>query len=475
MKKRLATDEIVADLTQMGFMIDSESLKSVPIDVPIIKQVALLLSYLEEKEIKLTAKGKLPSKIVKELAFCDPSEGEADRLSVFNRFIEDEQRAAQRTRNLCEVAKLVKVSKGKMQKATMYQAYKDAPLHEKYIYLFDSYKKLNLAYFDGYQEEYITSRISFIMMQLLRDRQKSFRTPAVYLAFLLEDFPFIESDIEEQIDERYLLKDRYEIFEDIMSMRLFKNYMWPLGLIKERGEAYGETYEVEKTALLDALLLPLNALNIDQVLDKKSLSAFGREAKSLGIESLFEDFSFFYMRCLSVEFFSPQDEARKLVKSKKLLGEIVEKQELFYSEFASCVIETFKYFTQLEAKGGGNTNMQGAFESFVDGLQAILPKETPFSMIQSLVMSVLFFAENIRESYGVQMQEMDFAQQLNERFDEEVIEDIGLFLYNIEQFEKKFKKSKRINTKMQGSSKEVLMSMVLAVMSIHTFVKDGFI
>ena len=475
MKKRLATDEIVADLTQMGFMIDSESLKSVPIDVPIIKQVALLLSYLEEKEIKLTAKGKLPSKIVKELAFCDPSEGEADRLSVFNRFIEDEQRAAQRTRNLCEVAKLVKVSKGKMKKATMYQAYKDAPLHEKYIYLFDNYKKLNLGYFDGYQEEEITSSMIFIMMQQLRDKQKSFRTPAVYLAFLLDDFPLIKSDIEQHIQESSWQKDVYDIFDDIMSMRLFKNYLQPFGLIQGRGEDYSEVYEVEKTALLDALLLPLNAIDITRVLDKKSLSAFEREAKTIGIESLFDDFSFFYMLCMSVSFFSPQEEAKKRVKSKKLLGAIVEKQELFYSEFASCVIETFKHFTQLETKGGGNTNMQGAFESFVDGLQAILPKETPFSMIQSLVMSVLFFAQNMRESYGVQMQEMDFLQQLEERFNEEVIEDVGVYLYQVEQFEKKFKKSKRINAKMQDSSKKVLTLMVLAVMSIHTFEKDGFI
>jgi len=64
--------------------------------------------------VKLTAKGKLPSKIVKEIALCQPSLRENSMLSFTKRYIEDEQVATQRVRNLCEVAKLVRVVKGKI-------------------------------------------------------------------------------------------------------------------------------------------------------------------------------------------------------------------------------------------------------------------------------------------------------------------------------------------------------------------------
>jgi len=41
--------------------------------------------------VKLTAKGKLPSKIVKEIALCQPSLRENSMLSFTKRYIEDEQ------------------------------------------------------------------------------------------------------------------------------------------------------------------------------------------------------------------------------------------------------------------------------------------------------------------------------------------------------------------------------------------------
>lgn len=120
--------------------------------------------------MKLTAKGKLPSKIVKEIALCQPSLRENSMLSFTKRYIEDEQVATQRVRNLCEVAKLVRVVKGKMIQGSMYKAYLQAQRYERYLYLFDRYKKLNLGYFDRHQEEDISSKIIHIMMQMLRDK-----------------------------------------------------------------------------------------------------------------------------------------------------------------------------------------------------------------------------------------------------------------------------------------------------------------
>ena len=119
--------------------------------------------------------------------------------------------------------------------------------------------------------------------------------------------------------------------------------------------------------------------------------------------------------------------------------------------------------------------MQEKFISFVDGIYVWLPKKTPFAMVQSVVMSVIFFAQNLEANYAIDMQNPDLAGQLQKHFNEEVIEDVGGYLYSVEQFEKRCKKNKRINQKMQEMSKEVLMAMVLGVMSVHTFEKDGVI
>ena len=406
-------------------------------------QVEIFLSMIDEKGVNLTVKGKLPSKIVKEIALCQPSLSENSMLSFTKRYIEDEQVATQRVRNLCEVAKLVRVVKGKMIQGSMYKAYLQAQRYERYLYLFDRYKKLNLGYFDRHQEEDISSKMIYIMIQMLRDKQRSFRSPAVYLAFVLDNFSFLSDEIEEQIEgNAYSQRDAYTTFENIVSTRLFRNFFLPFGLIEERGNEYKEVYEVQKTPLLDSLLAPYDMIDIDNILDKKRLVLFNKKAQKLGIDPLFDDFCFLYMKCMDKNFFSPKEEAKTMVSTKQLLGTIVEEQELFYTEFAKAIIETFKYFTQLETKGGGNLDMQKEFESLIDGLYSILSKDTPFNLAKSVISPILFFAHSLSDIYKIQMQESDLIGQIRRNFDEEVMEDIGAFLYESEALEKKLKKQK---------------------------------
>ena len=311
------------------------------------------------------------------------------------------------------------------------------------------------------------------MMQMLRDKQRSFRSPAVYLAFVLDNFYFLSDEIEEQIEgNAYLQRDAYTTFENIVSTRLFRNFFLPFGLIEERGNEHKEVYEVQKMTLLDSLLAPYDKIDIGNVLDKKRLVLFNKKAQKLGIDTLFDDFCFLYMKCMDTNFFSPKEEAKTMVSTKQLLGTIVEEQELFYTEFAKAIIETFKYFTQLETKGGGNLDMQKEFESLIDGLYSILSKDTPFNLAKSVISPILFFAHSLSDIYKIQMQESDLIGQIRRNFDEEVMEDIGAFLYESEALEKKLKKTKRVNQKLQEKRKEVLILMVLAVMSVHTFEVD---
>jgi len=198
-----------------------------------------------------------------------------------------------------------------------------------------------------------------------------------------------------------LQRDAYTTFENIVSTRLFRNFFLPFGLIEERGNEHKEVYEVQKMTLLDSLLAPYDKIDIGNVLDKKRLVLFNKKAQKLGIDTLFDDFCFLYMKCMDTNFFSPKEEAKTMVSTKQLLGTIVEEQELFYTEFAKAIIETFKYFTQLETKGGGNLDMQKEFESLIDGLYSILSKDTPFNLAKSVISPILFFAHSLSDIYKI--------------------------------------------------------------------------
>lgn len=121
--KTLPTEEIISKLEQFaGINIDPVFLEKVQIDAPILKRVALLLEAVGDKGLKLTTKGNLPTKVVKALAFCAPTLSESRYTHFAKRFLEEEQPAAQRTRVVCEVGKLLRVSKGKLMPGTMAKA-----------------------------------------------------------------------------------------------------------------------------------------------------------------------------------------------------------------------------------------------------------------------------------------------------------------------------------------------------------------
>ena len=471
--KTLEIEKVIADMEEVASIkINPDFLNRENIDSPILKQVDLLLDAIGENGLKLTAKGKLPTKVVKELVFCSPTLSDAKYLKFTKRFLEDEHISAVRVRVVCEVAKLIKFSKGKMYYTKLAQAYMRASNAEKFIFLLWQFAGVNLAYFDRMQESPLVNGIAIIMLQIVRDRPKMFREPKVYNAFFVEEFPKIMDKIVQDIEvDSYFQKDPFDEFDIMVQLRLFKNFFAPFGLVEERGVDYKELYECSKTELLDAMLMPVDMVDESILLNKKTLHMFQQRINRENLDiDLFRDFCYIYVQGARYPLVPSFVIADNMIVAKKRIGTLAEKEKAFYLDFANAIEQTLKYFTQLEVKGGGSRGdeMKHQFKSFIDGLYALLPKEKPFKIVEAMRYVMVYFMDMLTNVYGVSFLSSDIYAECKKYFGEEAVEDIGAVVFALGELETKGLKFKRVNRKFETMVKEALMTFVLGVMSIHT-------
>ncbi len=476
--KSLQIDLIIEELDELAAVkINPDFLNREQIDVPILKQVDLLLDAVGDKGLKLTTKGNLPTKVVKEITLCCPTLTDGRFLKFTKRFLEEEQVSVMRARVVSEVGKLLKVSKGKISHGTMEEAYKNASQAEKFIYLFWQFKKVNLAYFDRMQETSLVNGISFILLQIVRDKARMFREDNVYTAFLLDAFPRLAETVEEEIEpDSYFSEDPFDEFESMVKIRLFKNFFAPFGFVEERGIGYEKVYECCKTELLEEFILPLDEVDTSIILNKKELRLFAQRIKNEKLDiKLFNDFCFIYAHAARYPLKPSKSIAEDLVKAKRLIGTAAKEQQAFYIDLANATEQTLKYFTQLEVKGGGSRgdSMKSDFLSFIDGLYGALPNDRPHNMMVALQSISFFFIDMLNTVYKIDIATPDFYAECKKHFDEETVEDIGAVIYLMGELQKRAKKFKRINANMETMAKEAITAFVIAVMSIYTYEMDS--
>jgi len=475
--KKLPIEKIMEEMETLGFRVNPDFLKSERVESPILKQVAILMESVGEKGLKLTTKGNLPTAVVKQIAFCDPLPREEFFLQFTKRFIEDEQVSAQRCRAAAEVGKLVKKVKGKLLPGSMAEAYREASEGEKFLYLLWNYGYVNLDYFDRMQESGLVDGLAYAMLQVLRDKPAMYREVKAYNAFLIDMLPDIYDRIEDEIlPETIFDNDPLDAFDRLVHVRLFGNFFAPFGLVGERGTGIQETYECIKNPLLDELLQPMLEVNAAAVLDKKKIREFDRRAKNekIGMD-LFEDLSFLFAQGARYPLENPEKLADKIVKLKRVIGTAASIQKAYYTDLAYSTNQTISYFTQLEVKGGGSRadEMESAFISFIDGFYALLPSDKPYNMINKMQIAPFFLLDMMNDVFEVDTMSPNFLELCEKKFSEEAAEDIGTAIFLMSELEKRGRKLKRVNAKMQAMTKEALTAFILAIMSIHSEMMDG--
>lgn len=447
-----------------AFLTDSR------VNAPILQQTELLLDAIGEKGIKLTAKGYLPVKVVEALAKCVPTLTESRYLPLAKRFIEMEQPAAMRTRVLCEIAKLTRVQKGILIPGKMAKSYRNAPVAERFIYLLHHYQHVNLAYFDQMQTCDLINHITPVTLQMIRDKQRLFREPEVLSALLFEAFPPLADEVDATVKPESLLQqDPYKTFEQLLEIRLLKNFFAPFGLIEEQGGKIDEPYAFVKTDLLDRLLAPLHAVDTEIVIDKRVIHGFTKRCSNEGLEvNLFHDFCYIYSLCAVFPLPSSESIADNMVTGRLLLGSMAERYKNFYNDFAKSVVHSLMQYTQLDKKGAGK-NMTDGFDAWADALFRLLPQTTPFKLFESMQATTFFLMEILREHYRIDTMSENFFEACREHFNAEVAEDIGHFLLMMGELHKQTKKGTKIKSALKELTKHTISAYLLAVMSIYVF------
>ena len=472
-KDALNIQQILSEFKTYGVTINPEFFFLKTLDVPIRLHIVLLLEAIGSKGLKLTAKGNLPVKIVEQLVKAMPTPRETHYAEMTTRYLEEEQPIALRARALCDISKLLRKVKGELLLTKIGTEFLQRSAPEQFLFLLHAHLRFNIAYLDGAQESELVNELQPGMLQLVRDKEKIYRGVDAYCALLIDQLPHLPAIIMRNIaPNSYISKDPMDEFETLIEIRLFKNYLVPFGLAQERGINHDEIYECCKTELLDKLAQGVHAIDFDLVLNKKKIHVLTQKItqEHLDIE-LFDDVIFMLCRCVATPLPTKEMLGEEMVIHRRFLGTVVEKHQPFYETLGSCVTETIRAYTQLEAKGSRGDLKEG-FQSLIEALYLIAPKSTPFDLFQALNKMPAYLIKRIQVHYQIEL-DGEFSHQFGMRFNEEVFEDLGALFMLIAQLQKATNKSKRINTKIQQLAKESVIAFLIAVFSIYTFEIEG--
>ena len=218
--------------------------------IPLLNQVKYLAGLIEKNgEIKLTKKGFLPTKIVKDIY----SQGfiKDDRIEHFGYklYKETDSPSIHLSKLLLEISHLTKKRYGKLtltKKADKLLADDEALLKLLFI-TFGT--KFNWGYFDGYEDENI-GRLGFAFSLILVHKYgETKRTSAFYAKRYFKAFPNL---FDNMVRPHYSTIERYAY--DCYSIRTFDRFLGRFGIIKIEQEHFLDDTYIVKNELFDKLI-----------------------------------------------------------------------------------------------------------------------------------------------------------------------------------------------------------------------------
>ncbi|MGZ2372026.1 hypothetical protein ACXR6G_19820 [Ancylomarina sp. YFZ004] len=221
------------------------------LNIPILNQVKYFLNLVRESgEIKLTAKGFLPTKIVHEIynqGFLEEYQFSSEISKLYK---ESDSLTINLTRLLAELAGLTKKRNGKLSLTKTGE--KIASDNQKLFELVfkTMTQKFSWAYYDNYEDEQLGQLGCGFSLMLISKYGIQKRLDSFYTEKYLKAFPqFLES-----ITPTYGTVEHYA--NHCYSIRTFERFLCYFGLveIEKQGEMFDRKIFITKTGLFDKLI-----------------------------------------------------------------------------------------------------------------------------------------------------------------------------------------------------------------------------
>lgn len=220
--------------------------------IPMLNQIKYFLDLVQKSgEIKLTAKGFLPTKIVKDIYDQGYLEDMRFGAGLFKLYKESDSVTVNLTRILAELAGLTKKRKGKLS-LTKKGKKISSDNSELFELIFKTItRKFNWAYYDGYGENYIVQFGFGFSLVLLHIYGSTKRKNSFYAEKYFTAFPLID-----EVDSTYDFDTAKENAYRCYSFRTFERFLGYFGLvtIETIGEPWSSDKYITKTGLYDKLI-----------------------------------------------------------------------------------------------------------------------------------------------------------------------------------------------------------------------------
>ena len=461
--------ESLENLQKMGIKIKDEFFTLEVIDAPLLKGINVLLQSIDVKGLTLTAKGFLPTKVVKSIVDVAITEADKRYLHLQKRFYEEEHLSANMARVVAETLKLIKVQKGKLLLTKKGSEFLSLTPYEQYIILFNIMLGVNIGYFDRHQEAICVHNSSIIMLQLLRDKERDFRTAEVYTALLIDIYPMIEDDIEKLELLDYAEKDKLDIFATIAETRLFERLFLPLGLIEMQTAKYPQKDTFAKSDLLDSFISEKYAINKDMVLSKKLLKIFQDEIRKNKLDiDLFEVIMYLFAQHTHIPLPPKSSVVDALMQKHLVVGTLKVSYEGLYEKLVESILTTYEEFTQLDTVGAKKDNLVDEYMQMIDALFTLVNTSKPFNTVQKLHILPAFIFDILKLHHNLDQFSQDFILECSKIFDEEFAMDIGQLMLLLDKLEKDAKKLKKNKPNFEQGVKEFLQIYLMIVLELRS-------
>ena len=239
--------------TKMGVLLDEPFGSKSPLQlrplapedykqIPIFQQIKFLISKLQEGEIKLTAKGFLPTQLVADIYAKGFIKDEFIEKGIYKLYKETDAQAIHLSHLLLNLSGLTKKRKGKLSLTAAGKkiAASDQELLE--LIFKTMCLKFNWSYFDGYEDENVGQLGFAYSLLLLSKYGEKLRPAQFYVQKYLQAFPALLDGLTPEF------RSREEYAQNMYSLRFFDRFLYYFNFISKSGEEFRKATDSEVKA-----------------------------------------------------------------------------------------------------------------------------------------------------------------------------------------------------------------------------------